>query len=116
MKVLVACEESQAVTIAFRNKGHEAYSCDLLPCSGGHPKWHIQKDVTSIMYESNLRVKGPASALRYDLVISFPPCTDLSVSGARWFDKKGYQENKRLPLNSFFTFGIIAIVVKTLSE
>lgn len=76
MKILVGCEESQAVTIAFRNKGHEAYSCDLLPCSGGHPEWHIQDD---LLNEINKH---------YDLKITFQPCTDLSVSGARWFDKK----------------------------
>lgn len=76
MKILISCEESQAVTIAFRNKGHEAFSCDLLSCSGGHPEWHIKGDCLD-----EIR-KG------YDLKISFPPCTDLTVSEARWFDKK----------------------------
>lgn len=101
MRVLVACEESQAVTKAFRAKGHEAYSCDLLPCSGGHPEWHMQKDVTSIMYESNLyvdRIHGGG----YDLVISFPPCTDLTVSGARWFDKKRLSGEQEASIEFFF--------------
>jgi len=71
MKILIACEESQAVTKEFRALGHEAYSCDILPCSGGHPEWHIQDDVFNI-------VGGG-----YDLMIAHPPCTYLSVSGAR---------------------------------
>lgn len=101
MKVLVACEESQAVTIAFRNKGHEAYSCDLLPCSGGHPEWHLQKDVTSVIYESNLFVDRQLGD-GYDLVISFPPCTNLTVSGARWFDKKRLSGEQESSIEFFF--------------
>ena len=54
MKILVACEESQAVTIAFRKKGHEAYSCDILPCSGGHPEWHIQDDVLKVIHRGGV--------------------------------------------------------------
>lgn len=89
MKILIACEESQTVTIAMRNKGHEAYSCDLLPCSGGHPEWHIQGDAKSYVINSNLKsIQYRGINNGYDLVISFPPCTDLAVSGARWFDKK----------------------------
>lgn len=65
MKILVACEESQAVTKELRLLGHEAYSCDVLPCSGGHPEWHIQGDVTPILKE------------KWDMVIAFPPCTWL---------------------------------------
>lgn len=72
MKVLVACEESQAVTIAFRNRGHEAYSCDISPCSGGHPEWHIQGDVLPMLKEC------------WDLVIAFPPCTYLTTTGNKW--------------------------------
>ena len=71
MKVLVACEESQAVTIAFRERGHEAYSCDILPCSGGHPEWHIQDDVLK-------HLTG------WDLIIAHPPCTYLTVTGNKW--------------------------------
>lgn len=77
MKVLIACEESQAVCKAFREKGHEAYSCDLLPCSGGRPEWHIQDDAKKVALENKEAIK-----------ISFPPCTDLAVSGAKHFEKK----------------------------
>lgn len=72
MRVLVACEESQTVTKAFRALGHEAYSCDILPCSGGHPEWHYQQDVLEVID------KG------WDLMIAHPPCTYLSVSGMHW--------------------------------
>lgn len=78
MKILVACEESQAVTKEFRQLGHEAYSCDILPCSGGHPEWHIQDTVMRPLHQG-----GP-----WDMIIAFPPCTHLAVSGARWFKQK----------------------------
>ena len=77
-RVLVACEESQAVTKAFRKLGIEAFSCDLLPASGGHPEWHFQED----MFEVIKREK------KFDLMVAFPPCTDLAVSGARHFERK----------------------------
>lgn len=70
MRVLVACEESQAVCIAFRERGHEAYSCDIQPCSGGHPEWHIQADARELI------------KLRWDLMIVHPPCTYLTKGGA----------------------------------
>ena len=70
MKVLIACEESQAVCIAFRERGHEAYSCDLQDCSGGHPEWHFRDDALKI-------IRGG-----YDLIIAHPPCTYLSNLGA----------------------------------
>jgi hypothetical protein len=73
MRVLVACEESQTVCKAFRKLGHEAFSCDILPCSGGHPEWHIQDDVLKHLDDG------------WDLMIAHPPCTHLAVSGARWF-------------------------------
>jgi len=73
IKVLVTCEESQAVTIAFRKLGYEAYSCDIQPCSGGHPEWHIQGDAIEEAYTGN-----------YDLMIGHPPCTFISRAGARW--------------------------------
>ena len=76
MKILLACEESQAVCMEFRKKGHEAYSADLLECSGPHPEWHIQGDVLEIVKD------------KWDMMIAFPPCTHLAVSGARHFDKK----------------------------
>ena len=71
MKILVACEESQRVCIELRKLGHEAYSCDILPCSGGHPEWHLQQDVRPLLNE------------KWDMIIAFPPCTYLSNAGAR---------------------------------
>ena len=76
MKILVACEESQAVTKELRLLGHEAFSCDLLPCSGGHPEWHYQQDVFEVIN------------MGWDMMIAFPPCTDLAVSGAKHFERK----------------------------
>lgn len=76
MKILVACEESQAVTKEFRRLGHEAYSCDIEECSGGHPEWHLQQDVKPLLKE------------KWDMIIAFPPCTHLAVSGAAWFKQK----------------------------
>ena len=84
MKVLVACEESQRVCIAFREKGHEAYSCDIEPCSGGHPEWHIQDDDLKHLD------KG------WDLIIAHPPCTYLSNAGARFLYPKGILNQDRL--------------------
>lgn len=76
MRVLVACEESQAVCIEFRRLGIEAFSCDLMDCSGGHPRWHIKGDVARVLDD------------KWDMMVAFPPCTDLAVSGARWFKEK----------------------------
>lgn len=76
MKVLIACEESQAVCLEFRKCGHEAFSCDIQNCSGGHPEWHIFGDVIEQLD------KG------WDMMIAFPPCTHLAVSGAAWFEQK----------------------------
>lgn len=76
MKILIACEESQIVTKSFRAKGHEAYSCDILETSGSNPEWHLQQDVLPLLKES------------WDMVLAFPPCTDLCSSGARWFKEK----------------------------
>ncbi len=85
MKVLVACEESQAVTKEFRSLGHEAYSCDILPCSGGHPEWHIQGDALD-----------EANSGKYDLMVAHPPCTYLAVSGNRWlYNKDGSKNEER---------------------
>jgi len=76
VNILVACEESQAVTIELRKLGHRAFSCDLEPCSGGHPEWHLQEDVI------------PLLGGFWDMIIAFPPCTHLAVSGAAWFAEK----------------------------
>ena len=86
MKILVACEESQAVTIELRKLGHEAYSCDIMECSGGHPEWHIQGDVLEQLD------KG------WDMMIAHPPCTYLSNAGARFLYPKGVLNEERLAL------------------
>lgn len=88
----MACEESQAVTIEFRKLGHEAVSCDILPESGGHPEWHIQGDVVPLLSEE------------WDLVIAFPPCTHLAVSGARWFAEKQADGRQQLAIDFFMQF------------
>ena len=87
MKVLVACEESQRVCTAFREIGHEAYSCDVQECSGGHPEWHIQGDVLPYIDGSCIFTTMDGAAHRidgtWDLLIAHPPCTYLSNAGAR---------------------------------
>ena len=94
MKVLVACEESQRVTIEFRKLGHQAYSCDLLDCSGNHPEWHIKKDVTLLLNGNCIfnTVDGLEHEIsgKWDMIIAFPPCTYLTVTGNRWFDYEKY--------------------------
>lgn len=96
MKVLVACEESQAVCIEFRKFGHEAYSCDIIECSGGHPEWHIQGDVLPLL-NGHCDFKTCDGKWHYvqdkwDVVIAFPPCTYLTVTGNRWFNVERYGE------------------------
>lgn len=80
MKVLIACEESQTVCKAFRALGHEAYSCDIQECSGGHPEWHIQGDAITEAYRGG----------GYDMMIAHPPCTYISYAGIRWFNIHRY--------------------------
>ena len=92
MKVLVACEESQEVCKAFRAKGHEAYSCDIQDCSGGHPEWHLQVDALELL------------KLKWDMIIAFPPCTHLAVSGARHFEKKRADGRQREAIEFFCKF------------
>lgn len=97
MKVLVACEESQRVCIEFRKRGHEAYSCDLQDCSGGHPEWHLKMDVFKAI-EGN----------HWDMMIGFPPCTYLTNAGIGWFNESKYGQKaidrnvKRKAAASFF--------------
>ena len=91
-RVLVACEESQAVTIALREVGVEAYSCDVEPCSGGRPEWHLQQDVTPLLAEA------------WDAIIAFPPCTHLAVSGARWFAEKRADGRQQAAVAFFMQF------------
>lgn len=81
-RILIACEESQATTKAFRKLGHEAYSCDLLPCSGGHPEWHFQQDIFEVINDG------------WDMMIAHPPCTFLTGSGVQWLS---HPDDKHLP-------------------
>ncbi len=93
-KVLVACEESQAVTIELRKLGIEAYSCDLIECSGGHPEWHIRQDVLPLLGGNcTFRTMDGTEHLidgKWDMLIAFPPCTFLTNTGNRWFDVLKY--------------------------
>ena len=91
-RVLVACEESQAVTKSLRALGVEAYSCDIEPCSGGHPEWHIQGDVTPLLKQ------------KWKMIIAFPPCTHLASSGARWFKEKQKDGRQQKGIDFFMQF------------
>ena len=92
MKILVACEESQAVTIEMRRLGHEAYSCDIEPCSGGHPEWHLQVDALELL------------KMKWDMILAFPPCTHLAVSGARYFEQKRKDGRQQAAIDFFMQF------------
>ena len=92
MKILVACEESQAVTIELRRLGHEAYSCDIEPCSGGHPEWHLQVDALELL------------KMKWDMILAFPPCTHLAVSGARYFEQKREDGRQQAAIDFFMRF------------
>lgn len=100
MRVLVACEESQAVTVELRRLGHEAYSCDIEPCSGGHPEWHIQGDALKIINGcctfQTMDGKMHCQGTRWDMLIAHPPCTYLSNAGARFLYPKGVLNEERL--------------------
>ena len=93
MKVLIACEESQAVCIAFRERGHEAYSCDLQECSGGHPEWHLQMDVFKAIGDVDWE---------WDMMIAFPPCTFLCVSANKHYRINPSRYKLRLGAAEFF--------------
>lgn len=103
LNILIACEESQAVCKAFRKLGHNAYSCDLLACSGEHPEWHFNHDVTEVLNKTNLILQnGKKASVKgtWDLMIGHPPCTYLAVSGAQWYyhpDDKNLPVEKRRP-------------------
>lgn len=92
MRILVACEESQAVTKELRALGHEAYSCDIEACSGGHPEWHIMADVLPLLNGFCFFHTRDATEHyidgKWDMIIAFPPCTDLAASGAKHFAAK----------------------------
>ena len=111
MKVLIACEESQAVCKAFRKLGHEAYSCDIQECSGGHPEWHIHGDALCLIdgyccFETMDGVEHTVGG-EWDLIIAHPPCTYLTLAGNKWF-KSEYKnrfperENQREEAVKFF--------------
>lgn len=107
--VLIACEESQTVCKSFRNLGFNAYSCDILPCSGGHPEWHLNCDVIGVIQNKRgILETGEEFILdgEWDLMIAHPPCTYLSVSGARWYyhpDDKDLPIDQRRPHPNFPT-------------
>lgn len=91
-KILIACEESQVVTIEFRNLGFEAYSCDILDCSGNYSEWHLKTDVIPLLNEF------------WDLIIAFPPCTHLAISGARYFEQKRKDGRQQEGIDFFMKF------------
>jgi site-specific DNA-cytosine methylase len=92
MRILVACEESQAVTTELLKLGHDAYSCDVLECSGNFPERHLQQDVLPLLKE------------KWDMIIAFPPCTHLAVSGARWFAEKRKDGRQQQGIDFFMLF------------
>jgi len=92
MKILIACEKSQTVCKEFRIKGHEAYSCDIEDCTGENPEWHIKDDVLNHIHKY------------WDLMIAHPPCTDLAVSGARWFKEKKKNGQQKKSIDFFMEF------------
>lgn len=117
MKILVACEESQAVTKELRRLGHEAYSCDIIDCSGGHPEWHIRQNVLTLLNPEELPFGGGAGIGfftdddawhfiddKWDMIIAFPPCTHLAVSGAAHFEKKREDGRQREGIDFFCQF------------
>lgn len=108
MKILVACEESQAVTIELRKLGHEAFSCDIIECSGGHPEWHIMQDVLPLLNgECAFTTQSGDEWLfpcKWDMIIAFPPCTHLAVSGAAHFEKKREDGRQRWGIEFFCQF------------
>lgn len=127
MRILVACEESQAVTKELRRLGHEAYSCDIIECSGGHPEWHIQQDVLGILNPSyqtgfvstnsgakfsgwyGIKFKTNDDTVHdfrggWDMIIAFPPCTHLALSGAKHFEKKRADGRQAAGIEFFMQF------------
>ena len=98
MRVLVACEESQVVTTAFREKGIQAFSCDIEQISGDYPEWHFHTDVRK-MLDGNWD---------WDMILAFPPCTHLAVSGARWFKEKQADGRQQEGIDFFNLFTNLA--------
>lgn len=108
MNILVACEESQAVTKELRARGHNAFSCDLMDCSGGFPGWHIKADVVPLLNGncSFVTQDGISHSIKkkWDMIIAFPPCTDLAVSGARYFKEKQKDGRQQKSIDFFMMF------------
>jgi len=108
MKILVACEESQEVCKAFREKGHLAFSCDIIDCSGGHPEWHIKQDVLPLLNGNCTFVTcdnvSHVVEGRWDMIIAFPPCTDLTTTGARVFERKRADGSQARSIEFFAQF------------
>lgn len=121
MNVLIACEESQRVCIEFRKKGHLAFSCDIMTCSGGYPEWHIHGDVLNVLNPQLLPVGNGEYKYgiefytnngqdfhtilgKWDLIIAFPPCTHLAVSGARYFEQKRKDGRQQQGIDFFMEF------------
>lgn len=104
IKILVACEESQEVCKAFRARGHAAYSCDILPPSGGKPEWHLQCDVREVLDKD------------WDMVIAHPPCDHLASSGARWFKQKVADGRQQQGIDFFMLFTKLDHVPKVAIE
>lgn len=96
MNVLIACEESQRVCEAFRERGHNAYSCDVVKCSGGHPEWHIKDNALYVLGGGEARLEAGMwiDIPRWDLIIAHPPCTYLTLSAARYHSRKVTAENR----------------------
>ena len=108
MKILVACEESQSVTKELRILGHEAYSCDIIDQSGGHPEWHIMQDVLPLLdgdceFQTTDGTRHTVSG-KWDMIIAFPPCTHLAVSGAKHFSKKRADGRQQRAIEFFCAF------------
>lgn len=108
LDILVACEESQEVCKAFREKGHNAFSCDIMECSGNHPEWHIKDNVLPLL-NGNCSFKtmdGKEHNIdgKWDMILAFPPCTHLAVSGAKHFEKKRADGRQRDGIEFFCQF------------
>ena len=106
MFALFGCEESQAVCIEFRKRGHQAFSCDLEPCSGGYPEWHFQMDVFEVIKGGILKTQAGTEVFipGWDMGVFFPPCTDLAMSGAKHFEKKREDGRQQKSIDFFMAF------------
>lgn len=115
MNILIACEESQIECKAFRENGHNAFSCDIQECSGGYPEWHINSDVINILEPDELfginfiTQDGTGHTVaKWDMIIAHPPCTDLSSSGARWFAEKQRDGRQQRSIDFFMLFTLLS--------